>query len=79
MIPELGLFALILSLVAALVMSIMPMIGSYTRDISWMSVARPAALLHLLFLTLAYVALTVSGQGPSLNSVGICRCFWSRV
>jgi len=60
MIPELGLFALILSLVAALVLSIMPMVGSYTRDIGWMSVARPAALLHLLFLTAAFVALTVS-------------------
>ena len=60
MIPELGLFALILSLVAALVMSIMPMVGSFTRDISWMSVARPSALLHLLFLTISYLALTIS-------------------
>jgi len=60
MIPELGFFALILSLVAALVLSIMPMVGSYTRDISWMSMARPAALLMLLFLTISYLALTFS-------------------
>ena len=60
MIPELGFFALILSLVAALALSIMPIVGSYTRDISWMSVARPAALLLLLFLTIAYAALTFS-------------------
>ena len=60
MIPEIGLFALILSLVAALVLSIMPMVGSYTRDLSWMSVARPAALLLLLFLSIAYLALTFS-------------------
>lgn len=60
MIPELGLFALILSLVAALVLSIMPMVGSYTRDVGWLSVARPAALLHLLFLLIAYLALTIS-------------------
>lgn len=60
MIPELGLFALILSLACALALSIMPMVGSYTRDASWMAVARPAALLHLLFLTIAYFALTIS-------------------
>jgi len=60
MIPELGLFSLILALVAALVLSIMPMVGSYSRDIGWMSVARPAAILQLLFLGLAYAALTIS-------------------
>jgi len=60
MIPEIGQFALILALCAALAMSIMPMVGSFTKDTSWMSVARPAALLQLFFLLVSYAALTTS-------------------
>jgi len=60
MIPEIGQFALILALCAALALSIMPMVGSFTHDTSWMAVARPAALLQLLFLLVSYAALTTS-------------------
>ena len=58
MIPEIGHFALILSLCMALVQSIFPLIGA-ARDIpGWVAVARPAAYAQLGCISLAYACLT---------------------
>ncbi|NND91415.1 MAG: heme lyase CcmF/NrfE family subunit [Granulosicoccus sp.] len=58
MIPELGHFALILALCMAVVLAVLPMIGSITGYGSWMALARPAAGAHLFFVSLAYACLT---------------------
>jgi cytochrome c-type biogenesis protein CcmF len=58
MIAELGQFALILSLCAAVVLAIFPMAGSYLSQPNWMALARPAALLQLLLVSISYLALT---------------------
>jgi len=48
MIPEIGHFALILALCMAALMSVVPMIGSFTGQHSWMAMAKPAALFSWL-------------------------------
>ena len=58
MIPELGLFSLILGLCMATVLGFVPMIGSFIGQRNWMAVARPAALAQLFFIALSYACLT---------------------
>lgn len=58
MIPELGHFALILGLCTAIVLAVVPMIGSFTGQRSWMDIARPAAGAHAFVLSLSYACLT---------------------
>lgn len=45
MIPELGLFALVLALMVAMVLSLVPLAGAHWGIASWVRVARPAAAL----------------------------------
>jgi cytochrome c-type biogenesis protein CcmF len=56
-IAELGHFALVLALVAALVQGSVPMVGAQRGATAWMEVARPAALGQLLGVSLAFAAL----------------------
>ena len=58
MIPELGHFALIIAFAVAIVQSVVPLIGAAKNNASLISLARPAALTQLLFVGLAYAALT---------------------
>ena len=58
MIPELGHFALIIAFAVSIVQSVVPLIGAAKNDNTLMSLARPAALTQLLFVGLAYAALT---------------------
>jgi cytochrome c-type biogenesis protein CcmF len=58
MIPELGHFALILALCVAVVLSIVPMVGSFTGTTSWMALARPAAQVQMLLVGVSYAVLT---------------------
>ncbi len=58
MIAELGHFSLILSLCVAVIMAIVPMIGSFTGHTSWMALARPAAHVQLLLVGISYAVLT---------------------
>jgi cytochrome c-type biogenesis protein CcmF len=58
MIPELGHFALIIAFGVAIVQSIIPLIGAAKNDTAMIAVARPAALAQLLFVSIAYAALT---------------------
>jgi len=60
MIPELGHFALILALCLSLVQATVPLLGSIYRQPVWMAVARPVAFGQLLFMLLAFAALTWS-------------------
>jgi len=58
MIPELGHFALIIAFAVAIVQSIVPLVGAAKNQAALISLARPAALTQLLFIGLAYAALT---------------------
>ena len=60
MIPELGLFALILSLCTAIVLGVVPLVGSFIGRQSWMAIARPAAMAQLFLVALSYACLTWS-------------------
>ncbi len=57
MIPELGHFALILALCLAVTQSIVPLVGSYTRNRVWMASARTLSWGQFVFLGLAMVVL----------------------
>ena len=60
MIPEIGHFALILALCAALIQATLPLWGAQKGDLNSMALARPAAYTQFLFLTVAFVCLTIS-------------------
>ncbi len=54
MIPEAGLFALVLALPVAVVQGTLPLIGAHWRVEPWMRIARPAALLQCALCLLAF-------------------------
>ena len=58
MIPELGHFALIIAFAITIVQCVVPLIGAATNNASMIALARPAVLVQLLFVGLAYAALT---------------------
>ena len=58
MIPELGLFALIIAFGIAIVQGVVPLIGAARNDAAMIAMARPAAWAQLLFVSIAYAALT---------------------
>jgi cytochrome c-type biogenesis protein CcmF len=57
MIPELGHFALILALIAALIQGILPLGGTQLGIRSWINVARPAVFANAFFCLCAFCAL----------------------
>ena len=58
MIPELGHFALILALCTAIILGVVPLIGSFTGHSGWMAMAKPAAGAHAFLISLSYACLT---------------------
>ena len=58
MAPELGNFALMLTLCIALVQGILPLAGAARGNAAWMAVARPAAQGQFLFIVFAFSCLT---------------------
>ncbi|WP_260291601.1 heme lyase CcmF/NrfE family subunit [Sedimenticola hydrogenitrophicus] len=60
MIPETGLFALLLALVLALLQGTLPLAGARTGHPGWIALARPAAWGQCLFLSLALAVLAQS-------------------
>ncbi|PPC92315.1 MAG: c-type cytochrome biogenesis protein CcmF [Methylobacter sp.] len=60
MVPELGHFALIMSLCMAVVLGTVPFAGASRAIAGWIAIARPAAFGLLLFMALAYGCLTYS-------------------
>ena len=58
MLPELGHFALILALALAAVQGVLPLIGASRNDAALMSTARTLSVGHLVFVMIAYAALT---------------------
>jgi len=62
MIVELGHYALILALLVALLQGVLPLIGTITRNWHWQSLARPAAIIQFVLVSLAFAALTYAFQ-----------------
>ena len=58
MLPELGLVALLLALVLALLLGTVPLVGAHRRQTAWMASARPLAFAQLVFIAIAYAILT---------------------
>ena len=58
--PEIGLFALILAACIACVQCALPLVGAAIRQPAFMAIARPAAMVQFLLLGAAYAALTAS-------------------
>ncbi|RVU30293.1 heme lyase CcmF/NrfE family subunit [Neptunomonas marina] len=57
MIPELGQFALIISLVLSILLSVVPLVGTYSRNVLWMEYARPLSTAVFLFLFISMLCL----------------------
>mgnify|MGYP001810108827 FL=1 len=57
MVPELGHFALILALLFAVTQALVPLMGSFTGNVTWMNLARPLAWGQLTFIGIAFLAL----------------------
>ncbi|WP_218510743.1 heme lyase CcmF/NrfE family subunit [Variovorax sp. dw_308] len=60
MIPELGVFALVLALLLALVQGSLPLAGAHWGVAGWMAVARPAAVGQFAMAMLAFACLATS-------------------
>jgi cytochrome c-type biogenesis protein CcmF len=58
MIPELGHFALILALFLAVAQAVIPLVGSYTRNSTWMAASRSLAWGQFVFLAISLLILT---------------------
>jgi cytochrome c-type biogenesis protein CcmF len=57
MIPELGHFALILSLLAAITLGVLPLVGAQRGNVTWIALARPAAQTQFLLVAVAFACL----------------------
>ena len=73
MIPELGHFALILALCMALVQAFFPLVGAARGDAAWMALARPAARGGLVFIALAFAALTYAFVSKDFSVAYVAR------
>ncbi len=67
MIPELGLFALIVALCVALVQAVVPLAGAMTRNSAWLALARPAAFAQFGLVLIAYGCLTAAFLGNDFS------------
>jgi cytochrome c-type biogenesis protein CcmF len=60
MIPELGHFALILAVLVALTLGTLPLLGAHRNRLTWVGVARPAAVAFALLITFSFGCLMQS-------------------
>jgi cytochrome c-type biogenesis protein CcmF len=60
MIPELGHFSLVIALSLAVVLGVVPLVGSIKGDTRWMAMARPLAFGQFVFVALAFACLIYS-------------------
>ena len=67
MIVELGHYALILALLVALLQGVLPLIGAHRHNWHWQSLARPAAVLQFLLITLSFAALAYAFQANDFS------------
>lgn len=58
MIAEIGLFSLILALMASIMLALIPLVGLQLKRVDWMDSAKTYAGFQFLFVAMAYVCLT---------------------
>ncbi|MES2624371.1 MAG: heme lyase CcmF/NrfE family subunit [Pseudomonadota bacterium] len=73
MIPELGNFAVMLALCLAVLQVIIPMVGSYTNNTLWMSLARPLSSGLWVFMVLSFSCLAYSFLHDDFSVAYIAR------
>ena len=73
MIPELGHFALILALLAAVVQGVFPLWGTLSRNAAWQSLARPSALMQAALVALAFACLSSSFLSNDFSVVYVAQ------
>ena len=71
MLPELGLFALIVALFVALALATLPIVGAARGNMAWMALARPAAQAQFVFVALAFAALMSSFANNDFSVVNV--------
>ena len=71
MLPELGLFALIVSLFVALALATLPIIGAARDNAAWMALARPAAQAQFVFVAIAFFSLMASFANNDFSVVNV--------
>jgi len=60
MLPEIGHFSLILSLVFSVMLATVPLLGTATGRVQWMLMSRPLSWAQFTFLLISFVALAMS-------------------
>ena len=71
MIPELGLFALILALLLSAILGTVPLVGAHRNVAAWMALARPLAHGQFLFVATAFGCLAYSFVTDDFSVVNV--------
>ncbi|MDP4623215.1 MAG: cytochrome c biogenesis protein CcsA, partial [Hydrogenophaga sp.] len=79
MIPEIGTLALILALLLALTQAVLPLVGAQRGNLTWMSVARPAAFGQFTFVLIAYLCLAYSFLTNDFTVINVARNSYSNL
>lgn len=73
MVPELGHFALILTLFVALAQAVITLAGAARGNTAWIAFARPAARVQFLLITISFVALVWSFYANDFSVVYVVQ------
>jgi cytochrome c-type biogenesis protein CcmF len=79
MIPEIGTLALILALLLAATQAVLPLVGAQRGNLTWMSVARPAAFGQFTFVLIAYLCLVYSFLTNDFTVINVARNSYSNL
>ena len=79
MIPEIGTLALILALLLAVVQGLLPLVGAQRGNLTWMSVARPAAFGQFTFILIAYLCLVYSFLTNDFTVINVANNSYSNL
>ena len=79
MIPEIGTLALILAMLLALTQAVLPLMGAQRGNLTWMSVARPAAFGQFTFILIAYLCLAYSFLTNDFTVINVARNSYSNL
>ena len=79
MIPEIGTFALICSLLLALIQGVLPLAGAQCGRLAWMAVARPAAWGQFSFTLVAYGCLVYAFLSNDFTVINVASNSYSEL
>ena len=73
MVPEIGIFSLVVALCFAIIQAFLPLLSSSVRLPDWMIFAKPATYAQALFILIAYICLTWSFINYDFSVVYVAR------